>query len=189
MMRWATSRTGTAAADQALGEASAAIAAYFEADHASEQAHARAGLDQPAWEPLAYPSVCLPQRPPAAYEPLPAERHPQIGVIVGDPEVRTTFLGARIAMIFSDGAQVDAVSGPDGWTSLPVQPGRSLAAIRLSIDEDDPAPIRVPVTLAGAGVVVVEVDPEAGAARKLEPAVLQIAADGSLKGPTGVYVR
>ncbi len=189
MARWAVTREGTAAWDATLREASEAIAAYHKANHVSEQAHARAGIEPPLWEPLAYPAQCLPQRPPAEYEPLPPERHPQIGVVVGDPEVRSTFLGVPLVMIFSDCVQIDAVSGPGGWTSLPVRPGRSLAAIRLSVDEADPAPIRVPVEMAGAGVVVMDINPEAGAARNLEPLRLEIAADGSLKGARGVYVR
>jgi hypothetical protein len=189
MRRWATASAGTAVWDATLREASAAIAAYHQATYYAEQAHSRAQMEAPAWQPLTYPAKCLTQRAPADSEPLPAERHPQIGVIVGDRDGASAFLGARLEMIFSDGARVDAVSGPGGWTSLPVRPGQSLAAIRLSIDESDPAPIRVPVALAGAGVVVMDINPIASEARRLEPTTLRIAADGSLRAAQGVYLR
>jgi hypothetical protein len=190
MARWATTREGTPAWTAALAHASAAIASYQMANYYAEQAHAHAGIDPPDWQLLTYPDKCLPaKRPPADYEPLPAERHPQIGVMIGDREGASAFLGAKLEMIFSDGARIAAVSGPGGWTSLPVRPGQSLAAIRLSIDESDPAPIRVPAALSGAGVVVMDINPIAGDARRLEPTMLQIAADGSLRGAQGVYLR
>lgn len=190
MARWAATSDGTAAWTATLGQASAAIAAYQMANYYAEQAHIRAGLDPPPWELLTYPDKCLPaKRPPADFEPLPAERHPQIGIMIGDREGASAFLGAKLEMIFSDGARVAAVSGPGGWISMPVRPGQSLAAIRLSLDESDPAPIRVPVALSGAGVVVMDINPIAGDARRLEPTMLQIAADGSLRGSHGVYLR
>jgi hypothetical protein len=34
-----------------------------------------------------------------------------------------------------------------------------------------------------------DINPEAGAVRRLEPATLQILADGSLKGSSGIYLR
>ena len=190
MARWAATSEGTAAWTATLGEASSAIAAYHMASYYSEHGYARAGIEPRDWQLLTYPAQCLPHaRPPADYEPLPAERHPQIGVIVGDRGGASAFLGAKLEMIFSDGTRVAAVSGPGGWASLPVRPGSNLAAIRLSIDESDPAPIRVPVTLSGPGVVVMDINPVAADARKLEPSTLQIAADGSLRGSQGVYVR
>ena len=47
----------------------------------------------------------------------------------------------------------------------------------------------MPVALSGAGVVVIDINPIAGDAGRLEPTMLQFAADGSLKGSQGVYVR
>lgn len=189
MVQWAATREGTPSWHNTLDTATQAIAAWHEANFRSEQTHKRAGIDPPLWKMLDYPARCLPTRPPADHEPLPREWHPQIGVIVGDREARTTLIGVPLAMIFSDGAQIDRVSGPGGWVSAPIRPGTSLAAIRLSIDEDDPAPINVPVALSGSGVVSVEINPEATEARRLEPLALQIATDGSLKGLRGVYVR
>lgn len=189
--QWSRAREGSVEWDARLKSATDALLAYENASSASEDAHSRAGLPAPVEELIDLPEKCRLPRPLPSYEPLPKARHPQIGIVIGNPEMASAYVGARISIRFSDGSKVDAESGPGGWVLLPVQPGKSVSAIGVSIDLEQTDRFTVPAQLSGGGVLIVDVNPQAFEVRALEPQSLTLQPDGSLRaGPgEGSYVK
>jgi hypothetical protein len=189
--QWNRVSEGSQTWDARLKTASDALAAYRGAVAIAEAAHERANLPPPEYQPIDFPARCAFPKALPAYEPLPAVRHPQIGIIVGNPEMLSAYIGAKLRVRFSDGSHIEAVSGPGGWTSLPLQPGKSVSAVQVAVEYGDPVQFTVPANLAGAGVLMIDINPEAFAIRRLEPTALAIAQDGKLRpsdGRPGVYV-
>lgn len=189
---WGKTKEGSPEWDASFKAASDALAAYNRADFYERDAREKAKLPAPSEREIVYPKKCAIPRPLPTYEPVPKERHPQIGIIIGNPEVNTAFVGVQFSVIFSDGSAIERISGPGGWTSLPVQPGKSVRAVRAEVDIDDPGRFTFPIALSGPGVLIIDINPEAFAVMKLEPTTLSIEQDGSLRSKqdgNGIYLR
>ncbi len=176
--RWDRAKAAPEAA-AAFTAAATALLAYEAAVWRMQDLHSKAGLTAPAYEAVTLPSRCALPRPLAAHEPLPAARHPQIGILVGGGPVG--FVGAKLEVQFSDGLRVPAEAGSGGWAMLPVRPGVRIVAVGITIDDDEQAErVTLPVEMSGAGVLSISLDPAGFAARRLEPAVLTPGPDGGL---------
>lgn len=182
---WDKAREGSSEQEAKLKAAGDAMIAYEAAFSAAQDAHERAKLPEPAETLIELPAKCQVPRPLPSFAPLPPERHPQIAIVIGDPEGGSAYVGVKLAVRFSDGSEIATESGPGGWAMLPVQPGKSVSAIGVAIDIEEPARFTVPASLDGAGILVVDINAEALAVRDLEPRALTLAKDGSLKSTTG----
>jgi hypothetical protein len=118
-------------------------------------------------------------------DPLPAERHPHVGIIVGDPNMYATMMGARVTLAYSDGVRKEAVTGPGGMAMVPVDPARNVVAVTIVMD-DTSTPVTLPATINGAGVAVIDVNPDGLALRALEPRALKPSKDGTLHPQEGI---
>lgn len=182
---WDKAREGSPEQAARLKAAGDAMIAYEAAFSAAQDAHERAKLPAPAENLIELPARCQVPRSLPSFAPLPPERHPQIAIVIGDPEGGSAYVGVKLAVRFSDGSEIATESGPGGWAMLPVQPGKSVSAIGVAIDIEQPARFTIPASLDGAGILVVDINAEALAVRDLEPKALTLAKDGSLKSATG----
>lgn len=189
---WDRAAEGSPEQEARLKTAGDAMIAYEAAFSTTQDAHQRAKLPEPAETLIELPAKCQVPRPLPASDPLPPDRHPQIAIVIGNPETGSAYVGVKLSVRFSDGSAIAAESGPGGWAILPVQPGKSVDAIGVSIEIEDPVRFTVPASLSGPGILIVDINPEALAVRTLEPTALTLAKDGSLRSTTaegGTYSK
>lgn len=179
--QWDRAREGSSEQEARLKAAGDAMIAYEAAFSAAQDAHERAKLPPPAENLIALPAKCEVPRPLPSFAPLPPDRHPQIAIVIGDPEGGSAYVGVKLSVRFSDGSEIATESGPGGWAMLPVQPGKSVSAIGVAIDIEEPARFTIPASLDGPGILVVDINAEALAVRDLEPRALTLSKDGSLR--------
>lgn len=189
--RWAATPSSSADWEPRAKAATELLLAHHAATQVAESANDRAGLPPLPWVPVALPDKCNPPKFVRPSEPIPSERHPQIGVVVGDPNLMTTMVGVGVTLHFSDGSRHEAMSGPGGWIRVPATKTKKISAIAMTIDFETKDRVRLAADFAGPGVVVIDIDPEAVALRRYEPRILTLDKAGHLRATeaeAGIYV-
>jgi hypothetical protein len=192
--RWAKTRQFSPEWDARAKTAIELMLAHDAATKTAEYANDRAGLSPLPWIPVILPDKCVPPKMLRPSDPLPPERHPQIGIVFGDPSLMATMVGIGVTLHYSDGSTQEAVSGPGGWIMVPATKSRKISEIVMIVDFEtrERERVRLPTDFAGPGVLVIDIDPEALALRRYEPRRLTVDKAGHLRdteAEAGTYVR
>jgi hypothetical protein len=189
--RWAETPVSSPEWETRAKAATDLMLVHHAATQIAEYANDRAGLPPLPWIPVALPDKCNPPKFVRPSDPIPPERHPQIGVVVGDPNLMATMVGVGVTLHYSDGSVQDAVSGPGGWVMVPATKSKKISAIAMTIDFETKDRVRLAADFVGPGVVVIDIDPEALALRRYEPRTLTLDKSGHLRATeaeAGIYV-